>query len=74
VQKSTLARPAFAEAATRRQAKRFSVQARLYAETPACATCLHPSKRGLRAGGSRFGEGRLDTSASGDGLCPCGSI
>jgi hypothetical protein len=27
-------------------------------EFPACATYLRPPKRGLRVGGSRFGEGR----------------
>ena len=30
----------------------------LFRNSPACATYLRPPKRGLRVGGSRFGEGR----------------
>jgi len=30
----------------------------LFVIQPACATYLRPPKRGLRVGGSRFGEGR----------------
>jgi hypothetical protein len=37
----------------------------LFGIWPACATYLRPPKRGLRVGGSRFGEGRcLEIGAS----------